>query len=59
MRRLAAEALAAGCGRFEWSVLDWNERARAFYRRLGAHIHDEWHLCRVTGDALARLSQAG
>jgi hypothetical protein len=58
MRRLAAEAVARGCGRFEWTVLDWNERARAFYRRLGAAIHPEWHLCRVTGDALVRLSQA-
>jgi hypothetical protein len=57
MRRLAAEAVARGCGRLEWTVLDWNERARAFYRKLGAAIHPEWHLCRVTGDALVRLSQ--
>lgn len=46
-------ALARGCGRFEWSVLDWNEPAIAFYQRMGAEIKPEWQLCRITGDALA------
>lgn len=45
-------ALAQGCGRFEWSVLDWNTPAIEFYQRMGAEIKPEWQLCRVTGDAL-------
>ena len=57
LRHLAALAVERGCGRFEWSVLDWNEGARRFYRSLGAHIFDEWHLCRLDGDALASLAR--
>ncbi len=57
LRHLAALAVERGCGRFEWSVLDWNESARRFYRSLGARILDEWHLCRLDGDALASLAQ--
>ena len=53
--RLAATAVERGCGRFEWTVLDWNVRAQAFYRSLGAAILPEWHVCRVDGDALVRL----
>jgi GNAT superfamily N-acetyltransferase len=56
LRHLAALAVARGCGRFEWSVLDWNERAIAFYRKLGAVAMDDWTVYRVTGDALARLA---
>jgi GNAT superfamily N-acetyltransferase len=58
MMRLADEARARGCGRFEWSVLDWNEAAQGFYRSLGADILDSWKLCRVTGDALIRMREA-
>lgn len=46
-------ALARGCGRLDWNVLDWNTPAIAFYQRMGAEIQPEWRLCRVTGDALA------
>jgi GNAT superfamily N-acetyltransferase len=52
---LAAIAVARGCGRFEWAVLDWNERAIDFYHSLGAEVLPDWRICRVTGPALARL----
>lgn len=53
---LAAVAVARGCGRLEWSVLDWNESAIGFYRALGAVPMDEWTTFRVTGDSLRRLA---
>jgi GNAT superfamily N-acetyltransferase len=53
---LAALARERGCGRFEWSVLDWNARAIAFYEGLGANVLADWRIARVTGDALARLA---
>jgi GNAT superfamily N-acetyltransferase len=56
MKRLAQIAVERGCGRFEWSVLDWNEPAIAFYKKLGARPMDEWTIFRVTGDALTRLA---
>lgn len=56
LSHLGRLALERGCGRFEWSVLDWNERARRFYRALGAQISERWQLCRVEGDALAALA---
>ena len=52
LERLGALAVARGCGRFEWSVLDWNERAIGFYRKMGAQLLPDWRICRVTGDAL-------
>ena len=55
MKRLAAIAVERGCGRFEWSVLDWNEPAIGFYKKLGATLMEEWSTFRVTGDALRRL----
>ena len=55
LTRLAQEAVTRGCGRFEWSVLDWNESAIGFYERMGATVMPEWRICRVTGDALARF----
>jgi len=51
--RIAAER---NCGRFEWSVLDWNEPAIFFYETLGATIMHEWKLVRVTGEALRKLA---
>jgi GNAT superfamily N-acetyltransferase len=45
LRRLAE---ARGCGRLEWSVLDWNADAIAFYERFGAKVHAEWRICRLT-----------
>jgi GNAT superfamily N-acetyltransferase len=56
LRHLAALALDRGCARFEWSVLDWNVDAIAFYRSIGAHPMDAWTVQRVAGDALARLA---
>ncbi len=55
---LAGIAVERGCGRFEWSVLDWNEPSIAFYRALGAVPMDEWTTFRVTGDALTALAGA-
>jgi GNAT superfamily N-acetyltransferase len=56
LRYLARVALGRGCARFEWSVLDWNEPALAFYRKLGAVPMDEWTVQRVSGEALAALA---
>jgi len=53
---LASLAVARGCGRLEWAVLDWNESAIGFYRKLGAVPQDEWTVYRVTGDALNELA---
>jgi GNAT superfamily N-acetyltransferase len=50
-------ALDRGCGRFEWSVLDWNTPAIEFYQRMGAEIKPEWQICRLTGAALAALGE--
>ena len=59
LRHLARVALERGCARFEWSVLDWNEAAVRFYRKLGAVGMEEWTVQRVEGDALARLAERG
>jgi GNAT superfamily N-acetyltransferase len=56
-RDLARRALAAGCGRMEWSVLDWNAPSIAFYRSLGAEPRRGWTTQRLTGDALSALAQ--
>jgi GNAT superfamily N-acetyltransferase len=56
MVRLAKLAQDRDCGRFEWSVLDWNTPAIDFYRSLGAVGMDAWTVQRVTGDALAALA---
>lgn len=59
LRELARLAIARGCGRVEWSVLDWNEPSIAFYRSLGAVAMDEWTVYRLSGDALAALGSGG
>lgn len=56
LRYLARVTLDRGCARFEWSVLDWNEPALAFYRKLGAVPMDEWTVQRVSGEALTALA---
>jgi GNAT superfamily N-acetyltransferase len=56
MVHLAQLAVARGCGRFEWSVLDWNAPAIRFYRGLGALGMEEWTVQRVSGDALQALA---
>jgi GNAT superfamily N-acetyltransferase len=53
---LAKIAHERGCGRFEWSVLDWNAPAIRFYQSLGASVMPDWRIARVTSDALARLA---
>ena len=57
-RYLAKKAVEEGCGRMEWSVLNWNENAIAFYRSLGAKPMEEWTVQRLTGEALTRLAQS-
>ncbi len=52
---LAQLAVQRDYGRFEWSVLDWNANAIAFYEKMGAVVMPDWRICRVTGDALAAL----
>jgi len=52
LKRLAAIAVEKGCGRFEWSVLDWNEPAIRVYQAIGAEAQDEWVRYRLSGEAL-------
>ncbi|MGV0025139.1 N-acetyltransferase family protein [Phormidesmis priestleyi] len=56
LAHLAQLALFRDCGRLEWSVLDWNEPAIAFYQRMGATVLPDWQICRVTGAAIAKLA---
>lgn len=56
LQHLAALAVARGCGRFEWCVLDWNENAIRFYEKMGAKVLPDWRICRVTGPALQALA---
>jgi GNAT superfamily N-acetyltransferase len=56
LARLAGLATERGCGRLEWSVLDWNKAAIRFYKALGAVPMDEWTVYRVTGDAVGDLA---
>jgi GNAT superfamily N-acetyltransferase len=51
-------AVSRGCGRFEWSVLDWNAPAISFYRAIGAEILPDWRICRLTGPSLERFGRA-
>ncbi len=53
---LAGIAVERECGRFEWSVLDWNEPAIRFYESLGGQVMAEWQIFRVTGEALTKLA---
>jgi hypothetical protein len=53
---VGALAVARGCGRYEWSVLDWNANAIAFYVRMGATVLPDWRICRIAGAALARFA---
>lgn len=50
-------ALERDAGRLEWSVLDWNESAIAFYQNMGAKILPDWRICRVTDDAIKALAK--
>ena len=55
---LARTAVERGCGRLEWSVLNWNEPAIGFYRALGAVQMNDWTVYRLTGDALRAMAGA-
>jgi len=55
--QLAKIARERGCGRLEWAVLDWNEPAIEFYRKLGAKTMDEWTVFRLTRDGIERLAE--
>ncbi len=57
--RLAQIAEERNCGRFEWAVLDWNESAIGFYKKLGALPLEDWRVFRLTGEALQNLANQG
>jgi len=58
LQHLGAQAVERGCGRFEWSVLDWNQRAIDFYEAMGASVMPDWRICRLTGDKLAAFRRS-
>lgn len=53
---VARIAQERGCGRYEWTVLDWNTPAIQFYENLGAEMKSDWRIMRVTGDALTHMA---
>lgn len=57
LQRLAAIAVERGCGRLEWSCLDWNRPSIDFYRSLGAEPMSDWTVYRLTGDTLKNLAE--
>ncbi len=57
LKKLGAITVERGCGRLEWSCLDWNKKSIDFYRSLGAVPMDEWTVYRVTGDTLKKLAE--
>jgi len=57
LQHLASLAVERGCGRFEWTVLDWNQPAIDFYQGLGAQVLPDWRVVRMTGDALTQLAR--
>lgn len=59
LQHLAAYAVEKGCGRFEWSVLDWNEPAIQFYRSVGAKPLEDWVIYRLTGKELHEFAASG
>ena len=59
LQQLGALAVQRGCGRFEWTVLDWNENAIRFYKQMGADVMTQWQICRVTGPALQAYARPG
>ncbi|MGI9086254.1 MAG: GNAT family N-acetyltransferase [Chthoniobacterales bacterium] len=56
--RLAQIARERGCGRMEWAVLNWNEPAIGFYKKLGAKPQNEWTVFRLTSDKIAQLAES-
>lgn len=58
MKRVAQIARERNCGRFEWSVLDWNEPAIEFYKRIGATVMHDWRICRMNIEQIMRLAES-
>jgi GNAT superfamily N-acetyltransferase len=58
LTRVAQLATERACGRLEWSVLDWNRPAIAFYRGIGARLMNDWTTCRIDGPSLTDLARA-
>jgi GNAT superfamily N-acetyltransferase len=56
LKRLAEIAVERDCGRLEWAVLDWNESAIGFYKKLGARPNDDWTVFRLAGESLQNLA---
>lgn len=56
LARVARIAVERGCGRLEWSVLDWNEPALRFYQGIGARAMEQWLPHRLSGEALHRFA---
>ena len=56
LKRLAEIAVERGCGRLEWAVLDWNEPAIGFYKKLGARPNEEWTVFRLAGESISNLA---
>ena len=59
LRHLARLATERGCGRLEWTVLDWNKTAIEFYERIGAVVLPDWQVCRMSGETLKRWALGG
>jgi GNAT superfamily N-acetyltransferase len=59
MQYVAKLSMTRGCGRFEWSVLDWNAPAIGFYEKLGARPQADWTMYRLQGEALRQLAAEG
>jgi GNAT superfamily N-acetyltransferase len=59
LAHIAKLANERGCGRVEWTVLDWNEPAIDFYKTFGAAPLEDWRLCRLAGPALAKFAESG
>ena len=57
LSHLGALAATRGYGRFEWSVLDWNENAIRFYEKMGATVMPEWRICRIDGKRLQAFAE--
>lgn len=57
LTHLGGLAVQRGCGRFEWSVLDWNEPAIRFYEAMGATVMPDWRICRIAGEQLQRFAR--
>jgi GNAT superfamily N-acetyltransferase len=58
LKTLAELAVERQCGRFEWSVLDWNQNAIDFYEKMGATVLPDWRIVRVTGEPLDALAKS-